>query len=219
MLVLMLLSVVRGEECRPFLCKSETLGTCATLTSSSINIQACPGDLTCDFVSSIRPFLNYTDYTAYCLPDSQSKHPFTFKQLIAGIDSICGLGVTDSTPKLVNQSTFKECQQDQECLLTDGSYTSCVCGMSGTRYCEYGPGDDVFVNFTTAACNKDWNRYLLMGVLAELQGDVFSYPECMPDVLADFSYYVYLRDGGDVYKLFGVPTQAAFLVPFSFFFL
>ena len=219
MLVLMLLSVVRGEECRPFLCKSTALGTCATLTNSSVAIQGCPGDLTCSYLSDVLPYLNHSDYTVTCLPDSLRDHPYTFKQLIAGIDNYCDLGVMNSTPRLVDQSTFKVCQQDQDCLLTDGSYTSCVCGLNGTRYCKYGPGDDIYLNFSAAACNKEWNRYLRLGVITVLQGDVFSFPECMSAVFNDFSYYVYLREGGDVYTLFGIPTGAAFIAPFSLVFL
>lgn len=213
MLLLVLLAVVQGQDCRPFLCKSTSLGTCASLTSTSIAIQTCPGDLVCDYVSDVGPKMNYTDYTVPCLPDSQREHPYTFKLLIEGVDNICNMGLTASTPRLVEQSNFKLCQQDQDCLLTNGSYTPCVCGMNGTRYCTYGPGDDVFVEFSKAACDKDWNKYLLLGVYATLQGNVYSYPNCTPEVLTDFAYFVYLRDGGDVYQLFGVPTHALLLVP------
>lgn len=217
--LVLLLAVGGGEECRPFVCKSAALGTCATLTSSYISIQPCPGDLTCDYFSSILPYLNYTDYTAYCQHDSEREHPFTIKGMIDIVDTVCNSGVTSSTPRLVEQSTFKECVQDQECLLTNGSYTACACGLNGKRYCRYGPGDEVFVNLTNAACTKDWNQYLLMAALAAMQGDAFSYPDCMPDILADYSYYNYLKNGGDVYRLFGTPTQAAFLAPLSLLFL
>lgn len=219
MTVLVLLTVGRGEECRPLVCKSAALGTCATFTSSSIAIQRCPGDLTCDYFSSILPYLNHTDYTALCQHDSERAHPFTIKALIDSVDTVCSSAVTDATPRLVDQSTFKECEQDQECLLTNGSYTACVCGLNGKRYCRYGPGDEVFVNFSNAACTKDWNQYLLLGALSAMQGDAFSYPDCMPSIMADFSYYKYLKDGGDVYRLFGTPTQAAFLAPLSLLFL
>lgn len=210
----MLLGVTLADtgECRPFKCKQIPLGECGVFSEEEMKLQACPGDTTCDFYLDMAPYLNQTDYTVKCLPDSERGHPLTFKGALDAIDSVCATTVTAATPRLVRQSLFTTCLSDQDCLLTNGSYTSCVCGMNGTRYCTYGPGDEVYVNLTTAACEKDWNQYLLLGIYVAQQGNLLSYPDCAPDVLNDFSFFVYLREGGDAYREFGMVTWALQLV-------
>ena len=57
-------------------------------------------------------------------------------------------------PPHSNNGQAAECQIDKDCIVTDGSYTSCWCGLSGKSHCSLAEGDHYSLEFNKF--HKQW---------------------------------------------------------------
>jgi hypothetical protein len=59
---------------------------------------------------------------------------------------------------LVSGQPPSQCNTDADCLLEDGTFATCICGMDGTSYCKPDYYDNVFSAFTDQCKNGEMDQ-------------------------------------------------------------
>lgn len=89
----------------------------------------------------------------------------------------------DSFPKL--------CLSEDDCLLEDGTYAECGCGMDGRSYCKASIHSDVFDDYWDECDNgvmEDEDEVVWWTIYTEYYLLTLGQPDCAEDVVWEFSY-------------------------------
>ncbi|CAG9326271.1 unnamed protein product [Blepharisma stoltei] len=103
---------------------------------------------------------NSTSGAANYIACKQYTVPYTTQNINETAEEICTNKDSYAKKKLASGEHLKECSSDQDCLLLDGTYGSCVCSTVGRQYCTLQLGDTIAADAIDAACNKEYTKLM-----------------------------------------------------------
>jgi len=133
--IVVLVLAVGADRCPSLTCSNITMGLCAEATSAYslvVNTQACPAYSYCSLKLLYR-WANATLGTGGFA--CESAETFNAGEFLMGFDPMSPCGLQESGKDLAEGYAPKVCQSDADCLLQDGTLSSCTCGANGLAYC------------------------------------------------------------------------------------
>lgn len=185
--VLTLLSL--GVTCPVYQCADINRGVCAEVEDGVVTVNSigCPSNQHCYLSHLQEGGLLATKTTLLCAELPQSRG-FVFGQ----DDQQCQH--KDPLARLAEGAHPKRCnggQEDPACLLANGNYAACDCGLDSQRYCRFSSGDSEFDYYYEVCDSYDgspsratlefWNTYRVYGHIAA------SAPACMVKTVYELS--------------------------------
>lgn len=142
------------SECPVYECAALGENICITWTKDAIqlNSNGCTAKYVCSLEKALKSYALSPDSGSYsCQPSSEATSYSGY--------NYCGDDI--SYKKTLKTGSFpKECYKagysDYNCLVEDGSYLECRCGMKGKLYCNPNPSSDEFQNFWDECKKNDY---------------------------------------------------------------
>ena len=118
------------------------------------------------------------------------------------------------TGKKIVGSHPKTCNSNNDCVLIDGSFSECKCGLSqnGFSYCEISEGDDEALLVHNTACAKDVNKFVWYLMRQEFFVYLQDRPICAGFVFEDLAAIDYLYSGGSLNQSLTLYSSASFFI-------
>jgi len=201
-LFLRFISAQESEICRTILC-TEIYGKVCTEIDEDENIlvDSCPSDLTCQFIEVFLPnYMNGAKETA-CLETYEVKWNLEYSNIDQAMTYECSrLEEIKTLPRLVNTNEDLLCESDSDCKLSNGETTKCTCGLNGYKYCTYGPGDQINIDRSEAACSGDKDKFTLytLGLALDVYLHYEEIPRCLISTFPDIAWWNYLNNSGTI---------------------
>lgn len=205
--ILFLLSLLCYAEpfdiCHNVTCADLQGKICSAIEDGTLYVGPCPSDLTCQFNDTFVPNYNKGENYTYCKETYEVDWSLKYSEINAAMKYECNrLDEIKSLPKLVNSKVDLKCDTDLDCELSDGSTTTCTCGLDSFKYCQYGPGDDVHIKRAEAGCAEDKDKFAFYTLSASL--DLYIHDTilpCMISAFPDIAWWSYLNNSGTIESL------------------
>ena len=128
-----------ARACPVYECKQMERGVCAVMAAETVTVNSigCPSNEYCFLSLLLEGSTLSTNSTLHC-SDLAPLRYFNF----GGEEYQCQ--AKDPLARLAEGSHPKLCtqpQSDPACLLANGDYAACDCGLDGQKYCRYSSGD------------------------------------------------------------------------------
>jgi hypothetical protein len=183
--------------CPKISCGSYSSHLCGKFSEDSIELSPCLDGEMCD-ISNLYKRWEAGDTGLECIrskisPNSNSIYELMYK--------VCS-DPTDPGKKLVGAHP-KKCESNSDCILMDGSYTECRCGLSmnGYSYCQISQGDDDYIATHKAACSKDIEKFVWYLLRQEFYQYLNDRPICAGFVFEDLAAIDYIYSGGSLLEI------------------
>lgn len=175
-------------------CTLHSSHMCAVFSENSISLSPC---LNGDFCDVLDLHSNWqegkTGLECKKAPeDGNLNSIFNFMNEICKDSVVEGKKLVDSHPK--------RCLNNNDCLLSDGSYAECKCGLSvsGFGFCEVSEGDGVYREMVQAACEGDLDEFVFRFLKVKFFVFLQDRPACAGFVSEDLAAIDYLFAGGEI---------------------
>lgn len=149
------LLVAVESACPTYICASLGNNICTTWTTNEIKINSSGcADITtsCSLAAAQLKYKKTPESGTYECTSSTSSS--------SSQEGFMNCGDRQSNKSLESGSHPKKCtnigEEDESCLLEDGTYSECACGMDGKSYCKPSPSDTPFDDYWSE-CDKHDN--------------------------------------------------------------
>ncbi|CAG9324441.1 unnamed protein product [Blepharisma stoltei] len=149
MMIILLLVYLAESTCPAIMCNSLETGAVALDSDGSVyvNFYGCPVG-TYGSVESLMSWFKNNGTVLFC-------HTLDTPSLDSSESIDC---LTFPGEELLADTVYpKRCNSSTDCLLKDGGYVDCLCGLDGYSYCMPGWGADVFDGYWEY-CDKHHNK-------------------------------------------------------------
>lgn len=102
--------------------------------------------------------------------------------------------------ELAEGSNPKRCEVDEDCLMQDGNYTQCKCGLGGNAYCKPDISSSIFDNYWEG-CEKEWGElsnyttFTYAAMLNAFYSELVDPASCSNDIFLEMILIDDLKDG------------------------
>jgi hypothetical protein len=204
-LSLKFISAQEPEICHTIACNPMHGKACTEFDGDGyILVDSCPSDLACPFIELFLPNYMSGAKQTICLETYEIKWNLEYGKIGQAMTYECSrLEEIKTLPHLVNTNEDLLCDSDSDCKLSNGETTKCTCGLNGYKYCAYGPGDQINIDRSEAACSGDKDKFALYTLRLTL--DVYLHyeeiPECLIQTFPDIAWWNYLKNSGSIENL------------------
>jgi hypothetical protein len=188
-----------GVVCPIYTCKFLPYYRCVTIELPAIYLNPCGADMRCDYLEGFAATMAANQTEMLCYSNYEDTTILTVDTILADMDLECAkLAQYQTSGQLTVDRESFICTTDSECTLTNGAYTSCQCSGDGRARCLQGEGDEGYVTRAQAGCDKNNELFIIKAVEVKTGNTLIEAPDCLMTTFADFKWYSYLKDGGNI---------------------
>ena len=196
-------------------CSLHSSHLCAVFSEDSVSLSPC---LNGDFCDVLDLHSNWQEGKTG-LECKQAPDDGNLASIFKFMGEVCKDPILEGK-KLVH-SHPKRCLNNNDCLLSDGSYAECKCGLSvnGFGFCEVSEGDIIYRDMVQAACNEDLDEFVFRFLKVKFFVFLQDRPACAGFVSEDLAAIDYLFAGGEILGSKGPEESGSFFKSFGIGFL
>jgi len=183
--------------CPQVTCSDSENHVCAQYTPGQVQLSVCPDFYWCDLDQLYSSYFSQQPVLVCTHEEEAAIKPGYLRILM---EEVCVQRQNNDNRRLAQGSQPHRCESKEDCMLEDGSYTECVCGLgaSGSSYCELAPKDPQVQALYSAACEKAGDAFLKEFLYTRHFVHLQEPLQCRALVFADIAVYEFLQAGGSV---------------------